>query len=92
MVSRTDAVQEMLLEEDYSILYHSRTLESTIDRLKEKQLVLTNPLCPQYNEANMNYIQDISKTDKLRLRCSNRACLSSKSFRWTTFLKIITFH
>ena len=87
MVSRTDFVQSMLLEEDYSILYIARSLDSTIQWLMDHNLVFSNPICAVCQNFNMHHIKDTSKADKLRLRCSNKNCLATKSFRWKSFFE-----
>ena len=63
MVSRTDQVERMLIEDDLSILYLTTSLESTRDWLIEKGLVLMDPLCFSCQSFPMNHGKDATNSN-----------------------------
>ena len=69
MQSRTEQIEELFQREDFSILYHTRTLDSTIQWLINNGLVHSSPRCPTCQNSQMSYIKDPSKADKIKLRC-----------------------
>lgn len=85
MVSRNYNVERMLLEEDYSILYITRSLDSTIAWLLDNSLVLRNPICPSCMIFEMKHVNDATKADKIS--CPHPACYTSRTFRWKTFFE-----
>ena len=87
MVSRLDRVETMLIEEDFSILFFARSFESTSDWLIRKGLILVNPTCPKCEIKEMQHIQDLSRADKLKLRCKDKKCGATKTFRWRTLFE-----
>ena len=87
MVSRSQTVEQMLIEDDYSILYLSRSLKSSVEWLIENNLVFLHPLCPKCEVDQMSHVKDASKADQLKLLCRNKHCLSTKTFRWKTFFE-----
>jgi len=85
MISRTNRVERRNLEDDFSILYHTRSLQSTIEWLIHNKLVLTDQTCPSCDGFKMRHVKDNSKADQLKLRCSK--CLTTKTFRWNSIFE-----